>query len=144
MLLILILLSIVKTDCNQAYDHCDLVELNHFHDFQGRNVYDQVIFYEWSPEHSRYHVRSWMIVEDSSRLPKRNYSDGSYRTCYTDRDSKIDRVISSQHFRESWTQNDPERDNKRLLDERLRHSLIKRLSPKPSVSQLDHGHNNGY
>lgn len=134
MLLILILLSIVKADLDQ-FEHIDLVELNHFHDCLGRNVYDQVIFYEWSPEHSRYHVRSWAICE-GDKIPRRNYSDGTWRVTYTDRDSKADRVIVSQHFRESATQVDPERANKKVLDERLRHGLIKRLEPKPSVSPI--------
>jgi hypothetical protein len=118
-----------------AHDHCDLVELHHFHDFQGRNVYDQVIFYEWSAEHSRYHVRSWAISE-GDKIPRRNYSDGTYRTCYTERESNIERLITSTHFRESFTQTDPERDNKRLLDERLRHGLIKRLVRVPVVSPI--------
>jgi len=120
-----------------AHDHCDLVELNHFFDAQGRNVYDQVIFYEWSAEHSVYHVRSWLIVEDSSRLPRRNYSNNLYHIRYTERESKIERLITSTHFRESWTHFDPERDNKRLLDERLRHGLIKRIVRVPVVSPIE-------
>jgi len=130
-------LLLVVGNLSVTHDHCDLTELNHYFDAQGRNVYDQVIFYEWSPEHSVYHVRSWIIVEDSQRLPRRNYSNNIYKIRYTDRESKIERLITSTHFRESYTQTDPERDNKRLLDERLRHSLIKRLVRVPVVSPIE-------
>jgi len=131
----LLCLLLIVGQASVAHDHCDLVELNHFHDFQGRNVYDQVIFYEWNPEHSRYHVRSWAISEND-KIPKRNYANGTWRTCYTERESNIERVITSTHFRESFTQTDPERDNKRLLDERLRHGLNKRLVKVPVVSPI--------
>lgn len=123
-------------------EEVDLIELNHFHDCLGRHVYDQVIFYEWSDELQRYHVRAWCLVEDRepvSRRPSRSYTDNRYYVRWQDRDQNLNRRISSQHYRESWTQVDPERANKKLLDERLRTSLVKRTieRPKPSVEPLE-------
>jgi hypothetical protein len=135
-LILLILLSVVPVSSNEVFESVDLIELHHFHDFRGRNVYDQVIFYEWSSEHSRYHVRSWVIVEDSQRLPRKRYSDGLHVVKYPDREQKLERVVVSQHFRETWSQTDPERDNKKIFDERLRHKLIQRIEPKPIVSPI--------
>ena len=36
----------------------DLIELNHFVDEDGREVFRQVIFYDWSKSHKRFHVRA--------------------------------------------------------------------------------------
>lgn len=115
-------------------EEVDLIELNHFHDCLGRHVYDQVIFYEWSAEFQQYHVRAWCLVEDresANRRPTRTYTDNRYHVHWEDRDQHLSRKISSPHFRESWTQVDPERANKTLLDERLRTAFVKRTIERP-------------
>jgi hypothetical protein len=117
-----------------THDHCDLAEINSFHDCNGRHVYDQVIFYEWSPSLHRYHVRAW-VLSDGDKQPQRDYRNGLYVTKYTERDTSIERTITSTHFRRSWTQIDPERDNKRLLPENERHALIKRSVTKQEVTE---------
>lgn len=129
LLLILILLSVVKTDLTTR-DDCDLIELNSFFDCNARHVYDQVIFYEWSPSLDRYHVRAW-VLSDNDKQPQRDYRTGLFVVRYTDRDSNISRAVVSPHYRRSFTQIDPERANKRLLEESERHGLVKRLPPKP-------------
>ncbi len=118
----------------ERHEQVDLIELNHFHDCLGRHIYDQVIFYAWSPEKHEYHVRAWCLVEDreiQNRRPERSYSDDRYHVRWHDRDQNLSRHITSEHYRESWTQVDPERANKKLLDERDRVSLIKRIAPPP-------------
>jgi hypothetical protein len=117
-----------------THDHCDLAELNSFYDCNGRHVYDQVIFYEWSPSLHRYHVRAW-VLSDGDKQPQRDYRNGLYVTKYTERDTSIERTITSTHFRRSWTQIDPERDNKRLLPENERHALTKRSVTKQEVTE---------
>jgi hypothetical protein len=111
------------------HDSVDLIELNHFHDCTGKHVYDQVIFYEWSIEALAYRVRAWVLVDENdviSRRPVRYYETEMYRVRWHDRDQNIVRCISSRHFRESWTQIDPERANKKIFDERQRVCLTKR------------------
>ncbi len=49
-----------------ARDRVDVIEINHFYDEQGRLVFDQTIFYDWSPDHSRYMVRAWRLVKNPS------------------------------------------------------------------------------
>ncbi len=108
----------------------DLIELNHFFDDLGRHTYDQVIFYEWSVEYSRYHVLAWCLVEeDQSRMPVLLPGGKEVQVRWYDRDVKRTREVRSRLFRESWTQTDPERENKKLLDEKYRNSLLK-LPPK--------------
>ena len=123
-----------STSSKICTEQVDLIELNHFYDCLGRHVYDQVIFYEWSEEHLQYHVRAWCLVEDrelENRRPVRSYSDDRYYVRWHDRDQNLNRCLTSLHFRESWTQVDPERANKKLLDERQRTALIKRKLEPP-------------
>ena len=112
-------------------DHCELVELNSFHDCNARHVFDQVIFYEWAPDQARYHVRAWCISEDRdfvSRRPAKRYSDGLHVVQW--QDNGVDRVITADHYRRSASQIDPERANKKLLDESLRYGFTKRTIEK--------------
>lgn len=109
-----------------ATESVDLIELNHFYDDLGRHAYDQVIFYEWSPDYRRFHVIAWCLVEnDLSRLPTRNPHNGEYFVRWHDRDAKVRREVRSKLYRETWSQVDPERINKKLLDEKYRTSLLR-------------------
>jgi hypothetical protein len=116
-----------------THDHCDLTELNSFHDCNGRFVYDQTIFYEWNPSLHRYHVRAW-VLSDGDKQPQRDYRTGLYVTHWQDRDQNVMRTITATHYRQSWTQVDPERANKKILDERDRLQLTKR-SAKQEVTE---------
>lgn len=109
-------------------EHVDLLETNHFHDCNGRYVYTQTIFWEWEPSVCRYHVRAWTLVAPK---PQRDYRSGLYRVSYYDQDQNFSRLVTSTHYRETYSQVDPERANKRLLDERDRNALVKRLPPQP-------------
>jgi hypothetical protein len=127
-LILLMLLSVVPFSHREVQEHVDLTETNHFHDQCGRYVYTQTIFWEWDHAFARYHVRAWTLLAPK---PKRDYRSGLYRVAYTDRDQNLERVITSTHYRETWSQVDPERKNKRLLDERDRLQLVKRSVSKP-------------
>jgi hypothetical protein len=112
-------------------EHVDLIELNHFYDQQGRLVYDQVIFYEQAPETGRFQVRAWCLVEDRewlSRRPTKNYDSQLYQVDWYDSDQRLLRKITSRLYRESWSQVDPERANKKLLDERMRLAMVQNPS----------------
>lgn len=52
-------------------DACDVVELNHFYDDQGRHVFDQVIFYVWDDGRRRHQVLDWRLVKSPAILPQR-------------------------------------------------------------------------
>lgn len=107
-------------------DSVDLIELNHFYDDLGRHAYDQVIFYEWCEEFCRYHVVAWSLVEeDYLRLPVASPGGRTTVVRWFDRDAKRHREIRSRLYRESWTQTDPERDNKKLFEEKLRITLLR-------------------
>lgn len=115
---------------HEASEYVDLIELNHQYDARGRLVFDQVIFYERTPEQGRFQVRAWCLVDDRelhNRRPVRNEVTALYRVDSYDADNRLRRTITSRLFRESWTQIDPERENKKAHDERLRVGLIRRI-----------------
>ncbi len=87
-------------------ERVDLIEVNHFHDDQGRLVFEQVIFYEWSAEKSRHQVQAWRLLKNPSQRPKRDFATGEYVATWFDGD--IFREVRAPAARESWTQYDPE------------------------------------
>lgn len=111
---------------NEMAEKVDLIELNHFYDLEGKHQYDQIIFYEWSTEFRRFHVISWNLVEQElSRLPTRRPLQREYVVSWYDRDSRMEREVYSKIFRQTWSQVDPERANKKLIDEKYRVSLLR-------------------
>src|SRR5262245_50867059 len=85
-------------------DRVDLIEVNHFYDDAGRHVFDQVIFYDWSPADCRHTVRAWRMVKNPSQLPRRNWADDTYTALWND--GEVLREVRSATMRESWTQYD--------------------------------------
>ena len=101
----------------------DLIELNHYVDEEGREVFRQLIFYDWSPSYKRFHVRAWRLVKHPSQLPQRRWSPALYQCTWRDED-KI-RLVTAPTMRETWTQDDPERANREWLPESQRVPLWK-------------------
>lgn len=126
--LCLFLCATISLKGNRSADeYVDLIELNHFYDPKGGLVYDQVIFYERAPETGRFQVRAWCLVEDReclNRRPTKNLQTELYQVDWYDSDQRLLRKITSHLYRESWTQIDPERANKKLHDERSRISMV--------------------
>lgn len=100
----------------------DLIELNHFVDDEGREVFRQVIFYDWSHEHRRFHVRAWRLVKRDSQLPLRRWSPRRYQCTW--HDDGLLRQVWAPKMRETWSQRDPERVNRELLPEDQRKPLF--------------------
>ena len=98
-----------------AKQRVDLIELNHFIDSEGREVFRQVLFYDWSPRHRRYVVRAWRLVKNESLIPRRRWSPPLYECLW--HDDGLLRQITAPAFRETWTQHDPERTNRKLVSE---------------------------
>lgn len=105
-----------------ANQRVDLIELNHFIDPEGREVFRQVLFYDWSGTHRRYVVRAWRLVKAESQLPRRRWSPPAYQCVW--HDDGLLREVSAPSFRETWTQQDPERENRKLVREDERVPLI--------------------
>lgn len=123
-----------------AVESVDAIELNHFYDKAGKLVYDQIVFYNFSPIDGCFHVRAWCLAEDlqqQNRRPIKNEVSGVYQVDWNDVDARILRRITSRQFRESWTQTDPEREDKKKLHETSRFSLSKRIGGTNEDVQRD-------
>ncbi|QDV70068.1 hypothetical protein Poly24_37870 [Rosistilla carotiformis] len=117
-------------DTQSADEQVDLIELNHFFDEQGRHVFDQVIFYQWSRTHNRFHVKAWRLVKDPEQLPQKSWKPVGYRCVW--HDDGILRSVRSPAYRETWSQVDPERSNRQLLPQEQRIGLLKPVLREPS------------
>ncbi len=106
----------------------DLIEVNHFYDEKGRLVFDQLIFYDWCPERSRYNVRAWRLLKKPIQVPYRNAATGQYLTVWHDGD--VLRKIHAESVRESWTQYDPELVEREFLPKEKRRELAKPIVRK--------------
>lgn len=96
-------------------ERVDLIELNHFIDEDGREVFRQVIFYEWSEPQRRFHVRAWRLVKSEDQIPKRRWNPRRVECTWHD-DGYL-RQVWAPNLRETWTQRDPERVNRQYLPE---------------------------
>lgn len=121
---LLLLLSVPATHPVEdvAWDRVDLVEVNHFYDPQGRLVFDQVIFYDWSVSQCRFNVRAWRLLKKPGQVPQRNWKTGMYEAVW--HDGGVLRKVQAESFRESWTQRDPELEERAYLPKNQRRELL--------------------
>jgi hypothetical protein len=103
-------------------EQVDLVEVNHFYDELGRKVFDQTIFYYWSPDDGRHMVRAWRLVKSDAQLPQRDWERGGYLSVWQDGD--VLRQIRAAAIRETWTQYDPELVEREWLPKEMRRELL--------------------
>jgi hypothetical protein len=101
----------------------DLIELNHCFDEEGRHVFDQILFYDWSARDQHYHVRAWRMLKNPKQIPTRHAVRGDYESVWYD--GWVLRRVRSTTFRETWTQYDPEVLARAKLPKELRRELLK-------------------
>ena len=87
----------------------------------GKHVFDQLIFYDWSREESRYHVRAWRLIKHPSQFPLHDLRTDTYVATWQDGD--VLRSVSGDAFRETWTQYDPELLERSALPKSQRREL---------------------
>ena len=105
-------------------ERVDLIEVNHFHDENGRLVLDQVIFYQWAGDQHQFIVRAWRMIRSKNQFPHRSPNGQSYECLW--RDDKIMRCVQAPIVRETWTQVDPERANRQYQPQEGRRDLAQR------------------
>ena len=99
-------------------DHVDLVEVNHFFDSDGKFVLDQVIYYNWSPRETRFHVVDYRLFKSEMQKPIRAIGANHFSVWH---DGNVLRFIQTDGFVQTWTQHDPEHRERVVLsnDERI-------------------------
>jgi hypothetical protein len=104
-------------------DRCDVVEVNHFYDADGRLVFDQVIFWDWCDGAERHQVRAWRLLKSCSQWPARDWARGGYLAVWIDGERL--RVVRGTSLRETWTQYDPELLERQVLSIDARRDLAR-------------------
>ena len=99
----------------------DMVELNHFLDDHGREVFRQVVFYDWSDKNRQLEVRAWRLIKHPSQLPRKKHRGDGYIVRWQDK--FILREVHARTMRETFSQEDPERVNRAVLPENERRPL---------------------
>jgi len=115
MLWILLALAIGSNKIDRA--EVDLIELNHRGSEDGCLQFDQVIIWKWSPNYRRYDAQYWFIVNS---LPGYPVQAGEFYQCYGCRPDQQRIMFRSKMFRETWTTDDPERENIKLFPIEMR------------------------
>jgi hypothetical protein len=111
-------------------DAADVIELNHLYDGDGRPVFDQVIFWQWHADEGAYHVLAWRLWKSPAQTPWREWLAGGFVTTWFDGDRL--RLVRSRSYRETWTQHDPELEDRQLLPAHERRGLTgERILPPP-------------
>jgi len=140
------LLLLIALQSRLLTDQVDVIEVNHFCDAEAKLVFDQVIFWRWNPWESHYRVVAFRILkdvrgksdkpDDDSRLPpwigghaspdKRWDRGGQWVSHWWDELDKVYRMVTAPSFRETWTQYDPEVEDRQWLAMGNRAGLRKR------------------
>lgn len=112
----------------------DAIECNHCYEEDGTLKFNQFIFYEFSHDYGRSHVMSWFMYHNDQHVngvirPVVKYDPNSkeWTVKWRDRDGHITRIVKSKVFTETWTENDPERENKSLMPEKYRIGFKKQI-----------------
>lgn len=123
-------------------DQVDLIEINHFYDDQGRLVFDQVIYYDWCTDQSRYQVRDWRLLKSPAQVPLRDWRDGGYVSEWQDFKQRNGvRRVKAKSVRETWTQYDPELVEREFLAQEKREALS-RIPVASSSPRSQRSHRN--
>jgi hypothetical protein len=117
-----------------AVDSVDRVEVNHFHDDEGRLVFDQLIFYDWCDSTNRFQVRAWRLMKSQSQMPTKNIATGRYDVLW--HDGEVMRRVEAKSFTHTWTQHDPELRERNYLPKEHRRELQKLRTITPHESDL--------
>ena len=87
-------------------DRFHLIELNHYFCENGKHVFDQLIFLDFNEHESRFDCHAWVFAKQDSQRPRYDYARRLWSCNWRDGDGM--RHVYGASFRESWTQYDPE------------------------------------
>lgn len=118
-----LLFSVIGTNPirHVTVDQVALIEYNHFYDEQGRHVFDQLLFYDWSAGENRFQIRDWRLIKTVSQAPYHDPQRDMYVATW--HDGLTLRQVRSPAIRETWTQYDPELIERAVLPKEHRREL---------------------
>lgn len=108
-LLLALALSDVRPECVHR-DTVSVVETNHFYNEDGVKVFDQLIAWDWCNDAERFQVRAWRLWR-----PLHAVHAAEWKGVIIWMDGEKLRVLKYGSRRESWTQYDPELNERQTL-----------------------------
>lgn len=124
------LLSILpRTEPVEEGSRPAVVQLDHYHDIDGKHLWSQLIWLDWHGE--EYRIRDWRMVKGPQMLPVRTPS--GYVSLW--QDGEVMRRVEAEAFIETWSQaevtGDPELLAREVLpkDERRGLRQTKYMAP---------------
>ena len=106
-------------------DRCDVAEINHFFDENGRLVFDQWIYYCWCDHAERHQVIAWRLHKVPDQWPRRDFDRGGWRVIWMDAEQQL-RYVRIGNVKETWGQEDPELVERKELAREHRRELFRR------------------
>lgn len=100
-------------------EQCDTLEVNHFYDNNGKLVFDQVIVWR-ADRYGQMRVDAWWLLKDPHSHPIRNGQ--WYQAVFSD-DEHV-RRIRSRCIVITWTQHDPEIEDRKHRPKKRRPNLL--------------------
>jgi hypothetical protein len=107
-LLVLLLGTVPQDDVIESYN--DVQHVNHTYDEDGEHVFTQIMYQDWRG--GEYLVEDWRMDKHPSQHPV--YSNQRRRWEAVWFDGVLLRKTVSTAYRESWTQHDPEVENRKI------------------------------
>lgn len=124
MIALLLLCATVAHPLEKA-ETCDMLELNHFYDPSHGYQYSQVIAWIWDGEYLRMDTVAWRLVEPEVSVLELPVKVGNqWQAMHYDTEARDMVSFYAPRFRQTWTFNDPEKVNKKLLREGCRQKLL--------------------
>ena len=126
--IILLLALLTRIDHDPIlHDSVDVIEINHCYSDKGEKRFTQAIFWRWqnSYPNGRYVVVDWrMLREDKKPYPRKDYEKNCYYLTWWDQN--FWRRVKSISFKETWTQHDPEVENRKVHPVERRRGLYRK------------------
>ena len=96
----------------------DFVEINHVCDENAREIFCQAIYWEFDARSSSFRVRAWRLCK-GSQIPR----GAPLRAVWHDEKTKRLRVSQTRSTRQTWTQHDPEVEDRSVWPQEKRRGL---------------------
>jgi hypothetical protein len=119
--LVLLAAAGLSPDTPLASDRVDLIEINHCYNEDGQLVFRQLLFWEWNELDSDYHVAAFRVLRAQTSAVRIDRQRNEYVASWCD--SGVLRQVRAPHSRETWTQYDPELEDRRIFPQEYRRGL---------------------
>lgn len=111
----------LSPDTPVSAETADLIELNHCYNEDGQLVFDQLIFWEWNEDESCYNVAAYRVLRAETNALRFDWNQKEYVASWCDHG--LLREIRAPHYRQTWTQYDPELEDRRRFPQEARKGL---------------------